>query len=75
MLRLLPDAKRLCCPACSDVELRLIAASDGTSFLACAQCLRRFDAAHKRNTEREAPRVTAFSAFKSPGLRPSAVLA
>jgi hypothetical protein len=71
MLHLLPDAKRLCCPACSNVELRLIAACDGTSFLACAQCLRRFDAAHKRNTDKEAPRVTAFSAFKSPVLRPS----
>jgi hypothetical protein len=75
MLRLLSDAKRLCCPACSDVELRLIAACDGTSFLACGQCLRRFDAAHKRNTEREAPKATAFSAFMSPLVRPSAALA
>jgi hypothetical protein len=42
MLRLAPTVERRCCPACSDVELTFISARDGTSFLACSQCLRRF---------------------------------
>ena len=75
MLRLLPDVRRLCCPACSDVELRLISACDGTSFFACAQCFRRFDAAHKRGGDREAPKVAAYSAFRSPAVRPTAAVA
>jgi hypothetical protein len=65
MLRLLPEARRLCCPACSDVELRVICAADGESFLACAQCLRRFDLRHAQSPNRDAPRITAFSAFNS----------
>ena len=64
MLRLLPETRRLCCPACLDVELTLIAACDGARFLACAQCLRRFDADHERKRAQEAPAAAVLAAFK-----------
>jgi hypothetical protein len=64
MLRLLPEVKRLCCPACSDVELRVISVAGGGSFLACVQCLRRFDAA--RDAAREAAGAVAAIPASAP---------
>ena len=69
MLRLLPDTERRCCPACRDVELRFIAACDGTSFLACAQCLRRFAAGLRRDREADIAQGTALSALKRASVR------
>jgi hypothetical protein len=65
MLRLLPEAKRVCCPACGDVELRLIAGPNGADFLACEQCLRRFAAVHERKWGRDAGEAAA--AMPGPG--------